>query len=91
MATGSDSVQVSLYTLQVTAQLYSSWLQLSPQQVKGDVNPQSAAGLLCLSLMAKECKCQKKKTNAFLNFGFPKWFNVFVSYEKQFKMWHLYL
>lgn len=37
-------MQVSLHTLQVTAQLYGSWLQLSPEQVKGHVNPQSSAG-----------------------------------------------
>lgn len=72
VAIGSDSMQVSSHILQVTAQLYSSWFQLSPGKVEGDMNPQSASGLLCLSLMAKECKCQKKKTNTFLHLGFFK-------------------
>lgn len=35
--------------------------------------------------MVRECKWQKKKTNIFLHLGFLKWFNVFVSYENQFK------
>lgn len=70
VAIGSDSTQMSLHIQQVSAQLYSSWLQLSPGKVEGDMNPQSTAGLLCLSLMAKECKCQKKKTNTSLHLGF---------------------
>lgn len=78
-------LQVSLHIVQITAQLYSSWLTLSPWKVEGDTNPQSTAGSSWWSLTARECKWQKKKTNIFLHLGFLKWFNVFVSYEKQFK------
>lgn len=85
VAISNVKLQVSLHIMQVTAQLYSSWFWLSPGKVEGDMNPQSTAGSLCWSLMVRECKWQKKKTNIFLHLGFLKWFNVFASYENQFK------
>lgn len=54
------SMQVSLHILQVTAQLYSSWLQPNSGKVEGDMNPQGTAGSLCLSFDGQRVKMPKE-------------------------------